>query len=169
MSGMQEKYQALLQLLDEVDPEKSSKKGMLTAAVAEVLGELVSEMEKVKSRASNIEDEIDRLSETTESIASDMEELSDVVGDLCDDVDALFSDDMEDDEDSDEEEEPEDGEDSDEDFEDGEQDWDEEDDLVSFVCPECGTVGFLSRSLLDQGDQTCPECGAKVILTEDED
>lgn len=103
-----------------------------------------------------------------DDMALSMSEMEDNVNDLSDQLDAVDEDlgSLEDDfyDDGEEEEE------SDDEDEDGRDDSDDEDDsYYEVTCPNCHETVCLSEDLVQRGEMECPNCGETLEFDFDED
>ena len=127
-----EKVAYLKGLAEGLNLDTDSKEGKLIAAIIDVLDDMAEKFAEVDDELCDVEDGLDAVSD----------DLSDVEETLY----FALDDDDDDDEDEDEDE--------DED--------DEEEDCFVTTCPECEEEVFFDETVLEDGEVTCPNCGAKL-------
>ena len=127
-----EKVAYLKGLAEGLNLDTDSKEGKLIAAIIDVLDDMAEKFAEVDDELCDVEDGLDAVSD----------DLSDVEETL------YFA--LDDDEDEDDEEE------------DDEEEDDEEEDCFVTTCPECEEEVFFDETVLEDGEVTCPNCGAKL-------
>lgn len=134
MSRIGEKVAYLKGLAEGLKIDETTDQGKLMLA-------MIGAMESIAQEGEELEARLNELSQYVEEIDDDVSEMEE----------ALFSD--EDDEDDDE--------DDDDDFEVG----DEEDDgMIEYECPHCGTVVFFDEEAFDMEEEhVCPNCHRKIF------
>ena len=127
-----EKVAYLKGLAEGLNLDTDSKEGKLIAAIIDVLDDMAEKFADIEDELCDVEDGLDAVSD----------DLSDVEETL------YFA--LDDDEDEDDEEE------------DDEEEDDEEEDCFVTTCPECEEEVFFDETVLEDGEVTCPNCGAKL-------
>ena len=101
---------------------------------------MIGAMESIAQEGEELETRLNELSQYVEEIDDDVSEMEE----------ALFSD-----------EDDEDDEDDDDDFEVGDE---EEDGMIEYECPHCGTVVFFDEEAFDMEEEhVCPNCHKKIF------
>ena len=102
-----------------------------------VLGQLLDVMQDLTAYVSDLQTQVDELTEVCDLFDQDLGDLEDIVFDEDDDEDDDEYDDYYD---------------------------EDEDDEVQYetVCPTCKNTIVLSESILDKGEMPCPCCGQKL-------
>ena len=113
-----------------------------------VLGQLLDVMQDLTAYVSDLQTQVDELTEVCDLFDQDLGDLEDIV----------YDEDDEDDEEPEEEEEDTEEDDND-DFDDDDFDDDDDETLYETVCPSCNNVIALSESVLEEGEMPCPCCG----------
>ena len=140
MSKMSEKVAYLKGLAEGMGVSGESREDKLMLAVIDALEAFAQQGEETAQKL----DELEQYVEEIDSDVSDLEE-------------ALFSEDDEDDEDEDDEDDDED---------DGGED---DDGLIEYECPHCGTVIFFDEEAFDMEEEhLCPNCH-RPVFDEDDD
>ena len=106
-----------------------------------VLGQLLDVMQDLKAYVSDLQTQVDELTEVCDLFDQDLGDLEDIVYDEDDEDDAYYSCD------------------DDDDFDDDDFDDDDDETLYETVCPSCNNVIALSESVLEEGEMPCPCCG----------
>ena len=106
-----------------------------------VLGQLLDVMQDLTAYVSDLQTQVDELTEVCDLFDQDLGDLEDIVYDEDDEDDAYYSCD------------------DDDDFDDDDFDDDDDETLYETVCPSCNNVIALSESVLEEGKMPCPCCG----------
>ena len=106
-----------------------------------VLGQLLDVMQDLTAYVSDLQTQVDELTEVCDLFDQDLGDLEDIVYDEDDEDDAYYSCD------------------DDDDFDDDDFDDDDDETLYETVCPSCNNVIALSESVLEEGEMPCPCCG----------
>lgn len=112
-----------------------------------VLGQLLDVMQDLTAYVSDLQTQVDELTEVCDLFDQDLGDLEDIVYDEDDEDDAYYSCD------------------DDDDFDDDDFDDDDDETLYETVCPSCNNVIALSESVLEEGEMPCPCCGGCWSLT----
>ena len=135
-----EKVAYLKGLMEGMKLDKESDEGKLFAAIADILGDIVEDIEDVASDLYDLGEDVDTISDDL----GDVEDFLAGEGDWADD---------EDDEDWDEEEEDE----------------DEDPLFFEVTCPACEQTITVDEDVLNLGTIQCPNCGEMMEFEFDED
>ena len=112
---------------------------LTTTKEGKVLGQLLDVMQEMTAYVTDLQTQVDELTEVCDLFDQDLGDLEDIVYDEDDDDDAYYS--------------------CDDDFDDDDFDDDDDEALYEPVCPSCNNVIALSESILEKGEMPCPCCG----------
>lgn len=127
--NLSDKMSYLKGLVDGMELDLTTKEG-------KVLGQLLDVLQETVLYVTDLQDQVDELTELCESLDEDLGEVED----------AVFGDEEDDEDEADE-------------FEDDDDDYDDDnDDMYEAVCPNCQNTIVLSDSVLDEGTMHCPCC-----------
>ena len=112
---------------------------LTTTKEGKVLGQLLDVMQEMTAYVTDLQTQVDELTEVCDLFDQDLGDLEDIVYDEDDDDDAYYS--------------------CDDDFDDDDFDDDDDETLYETVCPSCNNVIALSESILEKGEMPCPCCG----------
>ena len=104
-----------------------------------LLVEALDVMQEMTAYVTDLQTQVDELTEVCDLFDQDLGDLEDIVYDEDDDDDAYYS--------------------CDDDFDDDDFDDDDDETLYETVCPSCNNVIALSESILEKGEMPCPCCG----------
>ncbi len=135
-----EKVAYLKGLMEGMKYDKESDEGKLFAAIADILSDIVEDIEDVAGDLYDLGEDVDAISD----------DLGDVEDYLCGEGD--WADDEDWDEDEDEEDED-----------------DEEPLFFEVTCPACNNTITVDEDVLNLGSIQCPNCGEMMEFEFDED
>ena len=115
---------------------------LTTTKEGKVLGQLLDVMQEMTAYVTDLQTQVDELTEVCDLFDQDLGDLEDIVYDEDDDDDAYYS--------------------CDDDFDDDDFDDDDDETLYETVCPSCNNVIALSESILEKGEIPCPCCGDRL-------